>query len=375
MPRSRPTSNPISYHRHTKQYYVTRGGKRLYLGSDKEQALRRYHEVGLSGTVGSIEQASPPVDLSAKELANRFLAAQRANWRNPQGTLKSYRDWVGRFLKDHRQLRVAEFTIERFASWKLSLKERGYSPESINHYLSAVRAMFRFAEDTGLMDKAPKLKRVRNEPKQRIGSAEKPIYSADDVRQLVSVANVQLKAMVMLALNCGFGPKDLHDLTWQDIKDGRITLPRSKTGVCQTYLIWPETQDLLDQVKERQVLRATRRSKRIGIHPNETHVFLTKFLHPWNKDSIAEEFRKLCKKAGLPCYGFYRLRHCASTAMSLVANPHIHRRFMRHSQLQQQVAYTHTPDAEVDTAVMKAREKLLGLGRATSNPERNRGLG
>jgi hypothetical protein len=37
----------------------------------------------------------------------------------------------------------------------------------------------------------------------------------------------------MLALNCGFGPKDIHDLTWQDIEGERVTLPRGKTGVCQ----------------------------------------------------------------------------------------------------------------------------------------------
>jgi hypothetical protein len=46
MPRSRPTSNPISYHKHTKQYYVTRSGRRIYLGSDKEQALEKYHRLG-----------------------------------------------------------------------------------------------------------------------------------------------------------------------------------------------------------------------------------------------------------------------------------------------------------------------------------------
>ena len=45
--------------------------------------------------------------------------------------------------------------------------------------------------------------------------------------------------------------------------------------------------------------------------------------------------------------------------MALVAMPHVHRRFMRHKQLQQQVTYTHTPDSEVDVAVMRAREKLL----------------
>ncbi len=47
MSRSRPASNPVSYHKHTKQYYVTRGGKRIYLGTDKEEALKKYHRLGV----------------------------------------------------------------------------------------------------------------------------------------------------------------------------------------------------------------------------------------------------------------------------------------------------------------------------------------
>ena len=66
---------------------------------------------------------SPPVNITAKNLANRFLMAQQANWRNPRTTLKCCKDWLGRFIKDHPRLRIADFTVEKFAAWKLSLKE------------------------------------------------------------------------------------------------------------------------------------------------------------------------------------------------------------------------------------------------------------
>lgn len=102
-----------------------------------------------------------------------------------------------------------------------------------------------------------------------------------------------------------------------------------------------------------------RLAKRRRVRADGGRVFVTRYWKPWNADAVAEQFRKLCKNVGVPCYGFYRLRHCASTAMSLVATPHVHRKFMRHSQLQQQVTYTHTPDEEVDMAVMRARERLL----------------
>lgn len=88
MPRSRRSTDPISFHKPTGQYYVTRGGSRVYLGADRDAAIERYHRLalGLSETPKPI--ATGP--LSAKELANRFLASQRANWRHPETTLKGY---------------------------------------------------------------------------------------------------------------------------------------------------------------------------------------------------------------------------------------------------------------------------------------------
>ncbi len=369
MSRSRPATNPISYHKHTGQYYVTRAGKRIYLGADQEVALAKYHRLNLEMT----EPVAPVVQIpiSLKELANRFLSAQRANWRNATTTLKSYHNWLGRFLKDHPRLKVCDFSVEMFAAWKLSLRERKYSPKSINHYLAAVRSMFAFAEDTGLLTKAPPLKRVKNESLRNNSGGEKVLYSAEQISKLVKLADTQLKAMILLGLNCGFGPKDIHDLLWEDIKEERVTLPRSKTGVCQTFLLWPETQNALKSLLEERKIRIERLEKRHRFRTDNGRVFVTRFWKPWAKDSVAEQFRKLCQKAEVPCYGFYRLRHCASTAMSLVTNPHVHRKFMRHAQLQQQVTYTHTPDNEVDAAILKAKEKILDVGDTISGPGRS----
>lgn len=357
MPRIRPSTSPLSFHGPTGQYYITRARKRVYLGADAKEALKKYYRLAIGG--------GPPVrpecdrTLTAKELANRFIAAQQANWRDPEGTLRCYTDWLGRFLKDHPGLLAADFTVEMFATWKLSLRRREYSAESINHFLSAVRAMYAFAADVELLPAVPRLRRVRNEPCPKIGSRLKPLYTAGELQKLLNGAEPQLKGMLLLGLNCGFGPKDLADLLWDDISDGRVTLPRSKTGVCQTYALWPETEAHLEQIRESRRELRERIARRNPAASDNGHVFVTRYWRPWNKDATAEEFRKLCKRVGVPCYGFYRLRHCASTAMSLVATPHVHRKFMRHSQLQTQVTYTHTPDGEVDAAVMKAREKLL----------------
>lgn len=369
MPRSRPTSNPLSYHKYTGQYYITRAGKRIYLGADQEEALQKFHRMNLG--LAEPEKPSGYVPLSAKQLANRFLASQQANWRNPDNTLRVYRDWLGRFLKDHPRLTANDFTVEMFAVWKMSLRKRQYSVESINHYLSAVRAMFAFAEETDLLEKSPRLKRVKNESPNRTENQDKPLYTPGQIASLLENADSQLKSMLLLGLNCGFGPKDMHDLTWKHITEDRITLPRSKTGVSQTFLLWPETLQALYVMRQERAARIKRLAKRGRERSDNGNIFVTRFWKPWKRDSVSEQFRRLCDKAGVPCYGIYRLRHCASTAMSLVAMPHVHRRFMRHAQLQQQVTYTHTPDGEVDEAVMKAKEKLLGRKYSTSDQERN----
>jgi hypothetical protein len=184
MPRSRPTSNPVSYHKYTGQYYVTRSGRRIYLGTDKDQAIRRYHAMGLGSDI-RLSERRQPAEIGVKELANRFLAAQRANWQNLETTLKAYKDWLGRFLSDHPGLRATDFTVEAFASWKISLKGRGHLVESINYYLGAVRAIFRFASDTELLEKPPRLECVRNE--SRKGGAGKLLYSSKEIRENASI--------------------------------------------------------------------------------------------------------------------------------------------------------------------------------------------
>ncbi len=350
--------------------------------ADDQQAKRCWEEKTASTCIGPglldrqlpgqrphLTQTCALRDISLEELAERFVAAQSANWREPCMTTAAYKQWLRVFLVDHSTLKASQFTVEHFARRKLSLKGRGYAAESINHFLSAVRAIFSFAEDAELIQKAPKLKRVRNEPKPPPGSNNKPLYSPKDIRVLIANAGPQLRAMVLLALNCGFGLKDLHDLKWEDIGGNRVTLPRSKTGVCQTYHLWPETKFSLEQIREAHAAKLAERSDKGCYRDEQGHVFMTRFRRTWSKDAISTEFRKLCRRADVPCYGIYRMRHCASTMMSMVASPHVQRRFMRHSQLQQQVTYTHVPDAEVDMAVAKVRDKLLGSDKSCADVE------
>jgi hypothetical protein len=99
----------------------------------------------------------------------------------------------------------------------------------------------------------------------------------------------------MPALNCGFGPKDIRDLTWDHINEQRITLPGSKTGVCQVYLLWLETCMLSEEIQQQIAAAILRMVKRRGQPGDNGHAFMTRFWKSWNKDAVAEQFCKLCK--------------------------------------------------------------------------------
>lgn len=303
MPRSRPASNPISFHKATGQYYVTRGGKRVYLGANRKAAMEKYHRRSLGLDVPPKAPAASAT-VSCKELANRFLAAQQANWRNREQTLCCYRNWLLRFLRDHPRMNAEDLTVERFAEWKLSLIRRGFSRESINHYLNAVRAMFTFAEDAGIISGAPRLRRVKNESKSSRAPRVREIYTPAEVGRLLSHADHQMRLMVLLGLNCGFGPKDLRDLRWDDFFEGRVTLPRSKTGVCQTFRLWPDSMDAVSALlKHRDAL--IRRLARRGSHRSDGgQVFVTRFCGLGARTRLASSFGDSARHRAFLAVGF-----------------------------------------------------------------------
>lgn len=151
----------------------------------------------------------------------------------------------------------------------------------------------------------------------RLNRAKKnKLYTPEQVRDLIDIApSDQLKAMILLAINCGFGNTDCSELTVDavDLDGAWIDYPRPprpKTGVRRRCKIWPETRDALT------VVINVRRTPKDRKHRNL--VFLTLFRLPWveeKNDAITYEFRKHIKARGYhrPGLSFYALRSTFAT--------------------------------------------------------------
>jgi len=104
--------------------------------------------------------------------------------------------------------------------------------------------MFHWAEQSEIIEQGPRLDAVKKIPRKKMA---RQTFTPDEVQKLLAVANVQMKAMILLGLNCGFGPTDCAELRWEnlDLKAGRVHFPRPKTGVDRNFILWPQTIEAL----------------------------------------------------------------------------------------------------------------------------------
>ena len=69
------------------------------------------------------------------------------------------------------------------------------------------------------------------------------LFSPKEIRRLIDSAKPQLKAMILLGINCGFGNEDCATLPIDklDLAGGWHNNHRPKTGVVRRCKLWPDT--------------------------------------------------------------------------------------------------------------------------------------
>jgi integrase len=142
------------------------------------------------------------------------------------------------------------------------------------------------------------------------------MFTAEQIKALLAVATVPMKAMILLGINAALGNHDVGVLTLKhlDLKGGWINFPRSKTGIMRRCPLWPQT------IKAVQAAIAARPSPIDEAHVDL--VFITRQGRPWGKDAadspVSKEMAKLLKRLGMarPGLNFYALRHGFETVAS-----------------------------------------------------------
>ena len=90
--------------------------------------------------------------------------------------------------------------------------------------------MFHWARKNDILQNIPNIDAVS---RGKIVYREMYTFSFEQVSKLLSAADLKMRAMIWLGLNCGFGGTDCAQLKGKnlDLENGRVQLARNKTGV------------------------------------------------------------------------------------------------------------------------------------------------
>ncbi len=232
-------------------------GQFYYFGTDQEEAEKRYRAEWDDILAGRAPRR-PVNSTTVAELANAFLTAKRLRvdagelsarqWAEYHRTCEALVDSFGR-TREVASLRPADFGKVRAKAAKR------LGPPALAKFIQMVRTVFIFAYKAELIEVPVRYGDQFDKPPRRIMRLERArrnvrLIEAIDLWKLLDAADPQLRAMILLGLNCGYGQTDCATLQLPDlaIRPGWLESPRRKTGIARRCPLWPETVEAIDAV-------------------------------------------------------------------------------------------------------------------------------
>jgi integrase len=260
--------------------------------------------------------------MTVKDLANGFLNHKQALVESEELSPRMWQDYkaAADVLVSHlgKSRSVADVGPDDFASLRKKLAKK-WGPVTLGNVIQRIRSLFKFGFDSGLIPSPIRYGPGFQRPSKktlRLHRAKQgaKLFGREEIHQLLGVASPQLRAMILLGINCGFGNEDcgMLPLSALDLDRGWIDFPRPKTGIPRRCSLWPET---IAALREALACRPEpKRPEHAGL------VFITKYGYAWAKDipdsPVAKETAKLLRKLkinGRAGLGFYTLRHTFRT--------------------------------------------------------------
>jgi integrase len=309
---------PLSLHKKG-YWYKTIGGRRKYYEhiEDDPHGQKSLEQWLATKDDPFATQRQSKAGVTLKDVCNAFCTFKedRAN----SGELSKrmfdeYFDVCEQLLEVLDKDQLAENLCSAdFAKVRRALSKR-YGVGGIAKRIQQIRSLFKYAYDTGLLDRPmrfgpefakPSAKQMRE---HRIAKGAQD-FTADEIRRMLHESRPITRAMILLALNGGLGNSDIADLPLSalDLKTGWLDYPRAKTATHRRIPLWPETVAAIKMVLD---ARATSDSDKLFVSVRGQD-FADKSRTGWR---VTGYFRQVLSKIGIEDgRGFYGLRRSFQT--------------------------------------------------------------
>jgi integrase len=327
---------------------------------------------------------SPPAETNGftiAKLCNEFMLAKERKMKAGELGAEMFADYL-----KIQNLLTNVFGISRqveslgapdFAKLRATMSDR-WGPVRVKNCITRVKSFFKFALESDLISKLPQYGPEFKKPDKSVlrrhrAESGKKILEPADVRLLLADANPQLKAMILLGVNCGFGNTDCATLPLSsiDLKTGWIDYARPKTGIHRRCPLWPETITALESAIVRTESTAGKNSKLAFV--SEVGTVMIRMEDESRLDLIAVQFGRLLKRVGLhrEGIGFYTLRHVFRTIADSARDPVAIDLIMGHSDPSMGAHYREKIDDSRLVAVSNHVRQWL-FGAEKSKPHRRK---
>lgn len=328
-----------------------------------KEALKEYKDRIDDIRAGVEHERLPQVaddDLKLHELLTLFVEfKQRVVERGElkECTLDGYKrtcqflaDNIGR-TRTITRLKPADFTALRQAM------DRRWGPHRVATEISKVRHLFKWALESEYLDKPQNFGPGFRKPRKANRKSDKRhALERQDILRLIKNAGTKDKAVLLLAINCGYGNEDCSRLQRNhlDLENGFVTFPRPKTEQYRRAKLWPETQAALSRWLK---VRPESRHKE-----HENYVFVNRrgrpMFHKGNGQASPIAFAHMAKRLGIQA-SFYDLRHSFRDVADAVTDVVAINTVMGHKNPGMRDTYTHSiADERIERVCQHVRDWL-----------------
>ena len=361
--KSRSDKFPLTFHP-TGQYCKKIKGKMYYFGSDKKQALERYlgQATYLHGGQNNLQKPTDD-NMTLRQLCDMYLKYQYSKLQANDLTARHHNDQIESlnklmaFLGQARKIKSIS-TLD-LQNYKRRIQKSHVSVCRLNLHISIMKALFHWARKNDVLANIPNIDAVS---RGKIVHQEKFTFDPEQINKLLFAADVKMRPIIWLGLNCGFGCTDCSELKWADLDlvNGRAKLPRRKTGILRDLPLWPETVESLEKIS---------RTGKLVFYTSRGNPYIQTLLKSDGNgngkyttiNTITTKFSRLMKKSGLDVpkgMGFYSLRRTAATFAARSGDPFAVQRLLGHADLQMATRYVQDVSAQTDRVIENSRKYM-----------------
>ncbi|MCE3018591.1 MAG: tyrosine-type recombinase/integrase [Pirellula sp.] len=305
-----------------KQWAKKVRGKLFYFGSwdnpiaARDKWLREKDDL----LAGRTPRAFDPNAMTVKQLCDLFCESKEGKVATGEITQRTFEDYKLSAVEVAKHLgksaAVEQLRPDDFRKLRSKLAE-GVGLKTLDGKVTRARAIFNHASKNGWLETnlnklwGTEFDKPAKAAISKQDSDTEQLFTREEIIALLELASDEMKAMILLGINGGYGNTDCALIDQSDIADGWLTRRRQKTGKRRRTPLWPETLAAIANVVK------TRPGHKDD--NNADKLFITKYGNDWiptaKANPVSQEFAKLVKDAKITGKGksFYTLRHTFQT--------------------------------------------------------------